>query len=232
MKHMKIFFNQEKKFLKWFSKISHTTFIIIVGIASSISYFKWKNRNRLNEFYKRSIIRGISLIIYGGIISGLTYYMFPYEWVRYGILSFIGSAVISTSVVVGNYKLVGKISMVILTFLLYLKNNIFFLDNFCNSNALFCFISGIKNVSYNALDHFGYIPNIIYVLLGILFGYSLYRNNTRQYPINVLNNYDDNLKTNRLAQITSWIGRHSLEIYFIHWFVFFIIIKFFATIGI
>ena len=183
----------------------------------------------MKEYYKRNLIRGIYLLVGGGVVSGLTYYLFPDQWVRYGILSFIGTAIISSSFIVGNYKLVGILSMIILTLLLYLKNNILFLNDFCYNNNLFCFILGIKNVSYNALDHFGFIPNIIYVLLGILLGYTLYRGNKRQFPIKFIDNYDDQLKSNCLTRISSFIGKHSLEIYLIHWIIFYLIIKFFAS---
>lgn len=105
------------------------------------------------------------------------------------------------------------------------------LNNACNSNPFLCFVTGIKNVKYQSLDHFGLIPWFGFFLLGAVIGNLLYKfipsNNSydddningvvkRKFPF--LSIIEDN-KDNNVVRLINWFGKRSLMIYLIHFVI-------------
>ena len=81
--------------LKTFARISHTTFITIVGINLSISYQKWQQTMKDQmSFYKRQLFRSFKLMIAGLAITSATKQAFPDKFVRFGIFHFMSIAII------------------------------------------------------------------------------------------------------------------------------------------
>jgi len=213
------------------AKFAHYTFITMAGLnmATSIAG-KDKKTYRL-----RKMKRGLQLIVLGLIISYATKLEFGDKYVKFGIMHFIGTATIVGSF----YANIPWVSLIIaiVIFLVHillvnggLRTHFY---EFCSNNPFFCFVSGILNIKYNSIDHFSIIPFLGVFSLGIVFAHILYKikdgnkniekndNNTpkltRKYKfLGILDKYKDNVIVKNIC----WLGQRSLEIYVIHFVLF------------
>lgn len=232
-KHMNVVnANTESGLLYLCAKIAHTTFIIASGMNLAIS----TSGKSSEEYIPKKVKRGLYLLAVGLIISYLTKIEFGESYVKFGIMHFIGTATILSAFVMKVPTLTYVVSAGILLIHFMLKNPSFnnkFL-NMCESNPFTCFISGIMNLKYNSLDHFGLIPYLGYFLLGSAIVFTCYKiknvdnelNETnedkRKFPIlGVLDDYSNNPIVKGLA----WIGKRSMMFYIVHFTILYCIFK-------
>ena len=188
--------------------VSHSIFIYMVGVNLHISYKKDPD-----GFYKKQAIRAMKLLGYGLLMTLITYMIYPQAFIRYGIFHFIASAIIVSMVFVQS-KLktsFGILIFMILTF--YVENNKEKLSYLCVNTKNLCFNLGLFNY-FNSIDHFSFIPFFIYVLLGIKTGQIV-------YPKLVSPLY---IKDTVVSKGLSYIGKHSLNIYLVHWIIIYILL--------
>lgn len=216
-------YNTGSGILKYLAKFAHLTFIIISGLnlAISISYKKRK------EYQLKKVKRGLLLIILGLIISITTKLEFGESYVKFGIMHFIGTATIISSLY-ANLPII-SIFIAIIIFLLQgllslpeIRNSFY---SICEKNPFTCFITGILNIKYNSIDHFSLIPYLGFFSMGIGLAYLLYdlkrkdKQRKRKFSwLSILDNYKDNIIIKKI----SWLGKNSLIIYFIHFFIFWV----------
>lgn len=184
-------------------------FFSLVGISLYISY----NRNNSNKTFKKYLVRGLKIFLYGLLITLSSLYFGPGAVILFGVLQFIG-----ISVIVGYFFLnLGKINLVIGLILIALN----ILIKNISTNNYFLLIFGIRPENYSSLDYFPLIPWFGVILIGIFLGGVFYSNNTRKikiydfsvfFPINLL----------------SYFGKHSLFIYMIHFPVIFLFVYLFS----
>lgn len=132
--------------------ISRTMFILLAGYSMNLSV---KKNNK--EYMKRRFFRSMEVIIHGVIISCVSYLTFPNNFVRFGILHFIGLSTLLVAPVVP-YKLLTLIALV--ASIQY---------KFPRVNNVIDTITG-ASVNYNMLDHFplnSWLPILLY---GVVFG--------------------------------------------------------------
>ena len=202
-------------FLYMMAKIAHLTFIFMAGINLFIS--KNKNKDNKNKFYKNNILRSTKLLIYGLIITIITYYLFgEAKYVKFGILHFISIAII-LSLFIADKLYIAIVILIIFVFLqMYTKNRNKF-SSICSKNPVICFIMGIYG-NYNghigSMDHFALIKVYPIFFSGIIIGNLLYKK-SREIK---------KKKPNKLLDILAWTGKKSLQIYLIHWIVIFIVL--------
>ena len=210
--------------LKFLSKFAHITFILLVGVNIVVSYQKWvETQQNKKIYYKRQLMRVLKLLLAGFLITLFTRFVWPEKYVRFGIFQFLA---ISTLVALLTFN---KLNIMIVFLIIFVILNLvivknYSLFNFCDKNPLFCFLTGIMNLQYNSIDHFSFIPFFPFILIGMIFAKLFYKKNKRVEGIfDQICNY---IQTNKIVEFISKIGKHSFEIYFLHYYIFYVYFKF------
>ena len=91
----------------------------------------------------------------------------------------------------------------------YLKNRHELVEPFCTENPMTCFVTGIANIKYNAMDHFSLLRWLPLVCLGITIGNVFYKNNERQFKL-----FDkiDSIKENPIIKGLEWFASLKLKV--------------------
>lgn len=190
--------------LKAMAKIAHMTFIVMVGVNLKRSYNKWKQRGETAIFYQNQMKRSITLLAGAILISYFSKQAFGESYVKWGILHFLGTQILLTHFFTDSSSSTLLQIAVLIEFLdlfTYYNRNMFF--EVCEENPMTCFISGILNLKYNALDHFNLLGFMGKIFLGMYLGNSI--------------NWDNiDIENTGLVKILSWLGSKSLIIYLCH----------------
>ncbi|MFC1999119.1 heparan-alpha-glucosaminide N-acetyltransferase, partial [Chloroflexota bacterium] len=185
--------NVHAGFWWWFARVTAGTFIFLVGISLTISHSRSK---KLSKFF----LRGLKIFFWGLVITLVTYLFVDEEYVRFGILHFIGLSVILgyffmrfrfINLILGVACLVGGI---------YLKGLVF--------SFPWLLWLGLKPENFQTIDYFPLLPWFGVFLLGMFFGKLLYPEGARRFRLRELNN--------PATKSLGFLGRHSLLIYLIH----------------
>ncbi len=177
------------------------TFIFLVGVSLTLSYSRAKTEKAGFELFRKYLSRGAKIFSLGLVITAATWLLFPAEFIVFGVLHFIGAAIALSFPLIRRRKASLLLAIVLIPLGLWL--------NSLGSDLPFLFWLGLKPSGFYTLDYFPLLPWLGVVLLGVFFGNTLYKNGERQFRI-----YD--LSKNRLAGFFSFLGRHSLIIYFLH----------------
>jgi|SRR3989338_2740704 len=182
-------------FWLYFARATALIFVFLVGICLAISY------ERNNErFLIKNLKRGVKVFGFGLLITAITFLAFKNNFIVFGVLHFIGVAVI--------------ISMFFLRFkyLNLLLAIVFIVVGFYLSGLVFNFPwlvwIGLQPTGFYTFDYFPIFPWFGVVLLGVFAGKKLYSGGNRQFKIVEA--------SNSLSKLFSFLGRHSLVIYLIH----------------
>jgi uncharacterized membrane protein len=192
--------------LSFSAKLAQFIFIACSGINLAFSYEN--NKNEMNSYYNKQIHRIIKLYLFAFMISFLSYLLVGDKFVKFGILHFMATMCLFTYTMVYNdtYLYILLICLFILYFINILIPSLFY--NIIPSRIAFVF--GFYNEHYSAVDHFPILPWSILYIIGILLGKYLY-------------NYNIQLISNDIKPFLNKtfvpLGKYSLEIYIIHWFV-------------
>lgn len=166
-------------YLLIFARLVAIVFIFLAGVSASFQFAK-------TETAKPLLKRAFIILFWAGIISIVTYILFPKEFIFFGILHLIGT------------------SLLLLIPFLYIKSNILIFLSGC-----FVIITGIVSSTppRGSLDYFPLLPWFGLVLIGLVFGrlYPYWRNKlSLQEPKTILT---------RTLKLT---GRNSLVLYLLH----------------
>ena len=219
-------FNYDTKTLTCMARIAQIIFITGVGLNMYISYKSdqdkvKKDKKEKSQFLKKQILRITKLISLAIFISIFSYFIFGDMFVKFGILHFMALSSLLVLPFVDSPKIItGIIGITIFIKYLVNKNPTMFM----NINPKFAFITGLYS-SYGAVDHFAITPWIIFICIGLILG----RIVTDKKHVKKLKKIEEKKlkKDNKLQKGIQWCGKHSLEIYIVHWILLFI---FFAYI--
>lgn len=179
-------------------------FILISGTALTISHSRALESippGKPVENFSKYLRRGLRLFSMGFIITGITWIFFPGQYIIFGILHFFGLS-----------------AMIAYPFLKYGKENLLFglffgIIGFYLKDKTFGFSAllwlGLRPEGFVTFDYFPIFPWFGVFLMGIFLGNSFYKGGNRQFEVPEA---DEIL----LQKPFSWIGKHSLSIYFIH----------------
>ena len=182
-------------FWKIFQTLTASLFIFLVGVSSFLS--SQKNNTKFKLFLKR----GLKVFSFGLLITLVTKILFPSEYIIFGILHFIGVAII-----LSYFFLNLKYLNLFFGFLFIIVGGII-KTNYFDFSYLLPF--GFVPSGFSTLDYFPIFPWFGVVLFGIFWAQLFYKDNERLFEFNIKNN-------NFLSKKISYTGRKSLIIYLIH----------------
>lgn len=163
-------------------KTSALLFIFLSGVSSGFS--------------KNPVIRGMKILGYGMLITFVTYVFFPHEYVRFGIMHFLGTAMLI-------YPLIRNLENWIIL-LLSLGSMIVgvILQNFYSTTAWFIPL-GLIYMGFTSMDYYPLFPYLGISFLGVLFFRNFYMKGKR-------------LLLFKRSKIAETLSRNSLGIYMVH----------------
>ena len=195
------------------AKIAQIIFIICVGInlalAKKASDYKKESKE---DYILKSIKRILKLAFYAISMSIFTYIVFGDNYIKFGILHFIALSSLITFMFVDKERIIHIILFILIIFFIIKKVYPYLLINIFPKPI--GFILGLNN-NYNSLDHFPIIPWMILICIGIIIGNYLFKKKIKSLTIK-----------NKLSQSLESLGKHSLEIYIIHWLVLYYIFSY------
>ena len=180
-------------------KISRTLFIFLVGYSMVYSY---KEKNYLKKRIKNSL----KILFHALLITIITYIYFPNDYIRFGILHFIGTITLLLGVTVP-FSLNGKLYYILLILFYYLDKYKYNLPKINSSIDFILYDS--QNIGM--LDYFPLLSWTPIVLLGM---------------IGASHNLDKILIENNLLTL---IGQSSLNLYTGHIFIIILFIYYFIN---
>ena len=221
--------------LSFIAKISHLTFITVSGINMFLSFKRYREKFLKSsdeekkyirrKFYLNKIKRSTVLLGLGMVMTFLSKKAFGDRLsVKFGILHFMGTAILlSLGIFRLSEKSFSKIrNILILIIPLFTLLSSSFISRsktavkICEKVPLLCFMSGIHNTSnYNlaSLDHHSIFTKFPFYSAGILIGSILLNKKS-------VDKKDYNVQSLSLInKLLSIIGKKSLSIYMIHWFI-------------
>ena len=197
-------FDIHSGFLWWFARITASMFIFLVGVSLSLSYARTTILNRnINEkkLFLKYLKRGLKIFSYGLLITATTYIFIGEGFIVFGILHFIGIAIILEYVFIKH-----KYTNLFLG-LAFIAAGIFLMNFRFNFYGLLWL--GFTPNNFYTVDYFPLLPWLGIVSFGIFLGNILYEKYVRQFKL-------PDLSSKLIVKISSFLGKHSLLIYLIH----------------
>lgn len=175
-------------------------FVFLVGVSLTLSY----SRNKLSGSqisFKKYLKRGFHIFLWGLVFTMGSWLLFPNEVIIFGILHFIGVAIILSYPLL-EYRLpnlVGGLMILLLGKLV---------ESFTVDFSWLVWL-GFTPANFQTLDYFPLLPWFGVTMLGIFIGNSLYPDYQRKYEI-------IDLSSNWLIYVLEIMGKKSLAIYIVH----------------
>ncbi len=188
------------KFWWYFAHLTAGIFIFLVGVSLTLSYSRAKKLG-VKKVFKKYLQRGLKIFSLGMLITLVTYVYISKGFIIFGILHFIGIAII-----LGYFFLRFRYTNLFLgaafvLFGIYLRSFTF--------DFPWLLWLGLIPKGFYTLDYFPIFPWFGIVLMGIFTGNSLYPNYKRKFRM-------PDLSKNSLIKFFCFLGRNSLKIYLFH----------------
>jgi len=186
-------------FLFWwlFPRLIAGAFIFIAGLSLAVSYSRLKGKRII---YRKFISRGLKIFSLGLLITLVTFFLVPSVFVMFGILHFIGAAVMLSPIFLKldrKYILIAALSSLVAGI---------YLQGFSVSFPWLLWLGFIPE-NLITLDYFPLLPWLGIFLLGIYSSGILYKNGRRIFRIS---------KQPAGSRLVCLLGRNSLLIYMLH----------------
>ncbi|MGZ4857196.1 MAG: heparan-alpha-glucosaminide N-acetyltransferase [Methanobacteriaceae archaeon] len=191
-------------FLWLFARTTASIFLFLVGVSLSLSH----SRALLTGAYQiegsmffKYLKRGLKIFLLGLLITLATWLFIPQEFIVFGVLHFIGIAIIL------EYPFLNRRYLNLLLGVIFLGTGIF-LAQYTFSFTWFLWL-GLQPTGFITIDYFPLLPWLGVVSLGLFTGGILYKNYQRRFSI-------PDLSSHISMRFLSFLGRYSLIIYLIH----------------
>jgi len=176
-------------------------FLLLVGISLTLSYSKVKKYLDEKQIFKKFLERGLKIIALGLLITLVTLIFLQEGFVIFGVLHCIGISIILSYKFL-NYRFTNLVIGSILIAIGILLRTMSFDFNYL------VWLGFIPKEFYT-IDYFPLLPWFGVVLLGIFIGNTLYPNYKRIFRLDDMSKY-------KPIKFLSYLGKHSLIIYFAH----------------
>ena len=187
-------------FLRMLAYLTASTFIFLVGVSFTISYARASRRLDGRGLALKYARRGLTIFGYGLIITAVTWFFMPSVFIVFGILHFIGIAILLAPLFArfdAEKLIAASIAFLIAGYAASLV-----------SGPWPLLWLGIRPESFTSLDYVPLLPWFGLVLGGMAVGRLYYPDGRRGFAFTVA-------EPGRLRPL-SFLGRHSLFIYFLH----------------
>jgi uncharacterized membrane protein len=186
-----------------FARLTASIFIFLVGMSLTISYARASKKSGGHGLFAKYLKRGLKIMSLGMILTLATWMLLERGAIIFGVLHFIGLSIILAYPFLRFklWKLLMPLSVIIIIAGLFLS---FFTFDFPWLLWL-----GLRPEGFYTLDYFPVLPCFGALLLGMYFGNLLYPKGERKFKL-------ANLSRLPLVKVLSFLGRHSLLIYFLH----------------
>jgi uncharacterized membrane protein len=178
-------------------------FFTLVGITLSVQSNKEKILSKLT--YKKILSHGIWIFSLGLVINFVTFLVIPDRPVLFGVLHCIGLSIILSIPFLHLKKSNLYLSIPVIIIGFFIRQ--YHIANPSHAHFILGFYQ--PNLWQYTLDYFPILPWFGIVLFGLGLGNILYKDNIRQFRI-------PRLVHSRPSFFVSFLGRHSLVIYFSH----------------
>ncbi|MFP4135711.1 MAG: heparan-alpha-glucosaminide N-acetyltransferase [Candidatus Acetothermia bacterium] len=196
--------------VRWFDFLGKTTagtFFVVAGTSLYISYLRGRRvKDSGTELFGKYLLRGVKLLTWGFIISGLTYLFFPDAVIVFGALHFIGVSVFLGYLLLRFtyglrriYRLTAWVGIAVLIFVLSGPVKGLSVD--------YGYLLPLGSVppGYQSLDYYPLLPWFGFVIGGLVLGDLFYPEGERASEVYEFKN-----------RPVEFLGRNSLWIYFLH----------------
>ena len=197
-------FNIHSGFLWWFARITASMFVFLVGVSLSLSYARTTLLNNYiteKELFLKYLKRGLKIFSYGLLITAATWIFIRDGFIVFGILHFIGIAIIL------EYVFIKRKYLNLFLGLAFIAVGIILMGFKFDFYGLLWL--GFIPKNFYTVDYFPLLPWLGIVSFGIFLGNTLYEKYVRQFKL-------PDLSSNLVVKISSFLGKHSLLIYLIH----------------
>lgn len=212
--------NTLSKLTNILSVMSHSLFIILVGVnmvtnyQNSINKSISENTAKSNSNYiQKNIKRALFISMLGVFMSIFTRYIFGEWYIIFGIFQFIAVSILLAIPIQLYYNEYMVTTMIL--FILLIGKIISIPQQ--NKINIWAIIGGNVVNTYKFLDFFPLIPYFAMILIGLVIGNNLYKIN---YP-----KFNREQKKNRLIKSISEKGKWSIQIYFVHLIIIFLVMR-------
>jgi len=189
-------------FWMYFARTTATTFIFLVGVSLSVSFFRTKKIHKdRNKLFMKYFRRGLKVFSWGLIITLVTWVFLREGFVIFGILHLIGISIILAYPFLKLRYWNLLIGLFCIFLGAYLKGFVF---NFYWLSWL-----GFRPAQFYSVDYFPLLPWFGVVLIGIFFGNLLYSDCSRRFQLVDLSFFSG-------IKVFCFLGKHSLLIYLLH----------------
>ncbi len=187
-------------FLRMLAYLTASTFIFLVGASFTISYARAGRRLAGRDLTLKYVRRGLTIFCYGLVITAVTRLFLPSVYIVFGILHFIGVAVLLAPL----FARFNPINLILTSTACIFAGYI--ADAVPGPWPLLWL--GIHPESFASLDYVPLLPWFGLVLLGMAFGSLFYPDGRRGFSFQAAEP--------AAVRPLSFLGRHSLLIYFLH----------------
>jgi len=200
--HFRLYsFRLDSFFWHYLARLAASIFILLVGLSLAISHSKASRSGVERGFFKRIIIRGLKIFCLGLLITFVTFLFIGPGFIVFGILHFIGIAIILSY----PFLRLGVLNMITAFFIIVA--GLYFQAKTVNFPWLLWL--GLTPHDFYTLDFFPLIPWFSLVLIGICLGNLLYDGNKRRFN---LPDWSGLLP----VKVLRVLGKNSLPIYLLH----------------
>jgi len=176
-------------------------FIFIVGISLTLSYSRAEQGKTMLQLLKKFLLRGAGIFCLGLAITVFTLLFFPRSPILFGVLHFIGIAVILSFPFVRKPKASLFCGAIMLALGLWLSPLRF--------DFPWLFWLGLAPENFFTFDYFPLLPWLGVALFGIFAGNLFYPGGKRRFNIPNAGGFAP-------VRLLCFLGRHSLLVYFLH----------------
>jgi len=193
--------NIQSGLLWFFGRLTAFIFIFLVGTSLKLSYMRSILSGYEGSLILKYLKRGLRILSYAFIITIVTWLVIGEGYIIFGVLHFIGVAIILSYPLLRHEKLDLPLAILFIIVGLLLLNQRF--------DISYLFWLGIIPRNFYTLDYFPILPWMGVVSLGIYTAGKLYKDYKRRFPLKDFSGY-------KIVKFIAFLGRHSLFIYFIH----------------
>jgi uncharacterized membrane protein len=187
-------------FWLYFARLVVSMFLFLVGLSLTLSYSKVRHL-RAGEIRMKYLMRGLKIFGWGLIITFVTLVFLGDDFILFGVLHFIGVAIILSHLLLRYRFLNLLLGILLISAGIFLQGISF--------DFYWLFWLGLRPTGFFSVDYVPLLPWLGVVLLGLFSGNLLYPEGKRRFALH-------DLSGNPIIKPLRFLGRNSLLIYLIH----------------